>query len=128
MNTTERKRAVQALEAVLDNIAEGVVVADGQGNLVSMNAAALAIHGYQSFEQVRRNTLEFKDTFELFDAAGRSLPMEESPMSHALRGETFSDFEVRVVRKDTGESWTGSYSGVAARSQIRRGHPRGRFA
>jgi PAS domain S-box-containing protein len=113
----ERERLLIQLQTVLDSITDGVVIADVQGNLVSMNPAALAIHGYQSVEQVHRHMFDFKNTFELFDAAGRSLPMEQSPMARALRAEAFSDFEARVVRKDTGKSWTGSYSGAAVRNK-----------
>ncbi len=113
----ERERLLAQYHTVLGSITEGVVVADGQGNVMAMNPAALAIHGFQSVDQVRRHMLEFEDTFELFDTAGHSLPMKDSPMARALRGETFSDFEVRVVRKDTGKSWTGSYSGVSARNE-----------
>jgi len=38
-------------------------------------------------------------------------------MSRALRGERFTDYEVRVLRKDTGKSLIGSYSGTPVPSE-----------
>ncbi len=121
---TERKRAEEEreqllleLEAVLESINEGVVIADLKGNVLTMNKEALALHEYENVEQVRRQLSEYQDTFELSDLEGRPVPFEQWPLSSALRGERFADWEVCVRRKDTGKLWIGSYSGTQVRNK-----------
>jgi len=41
---------------------------------------------------------------------GDSAPLEEWPLSRALRGETGTNVEYQLLRKDTGARWIGSYS------------------
>lgn len=108
----ERERLVNQLQAILESIAEGVVIADMQGNLLTMNRAGLALHGYDSVEEIRRGLNEFEGTFELFDGEGRPVSRADSPMGRALRGEVFSDLEIRVRLKDNGKAWVGSYTGT----------------
>jgi len=108
----EREQVLVQLDAVLNSIHEGVVIADLEGNLLTMNPAALALHEYESADQVRRQLLELQDTFDLFDLAGKPLAFEQWPMARVLCAERFVDYEVRVRRKDTGKSWIGSYSGT----------------
>jgi len=113
----EREQLLVQLDAVLNSINEGVIIADLEGNILTMNPSALAIHEYESVEQVRRQLPQFQDTFELFDLEGRLLPLEQWPLARALRGERFTDYEVRVRRKDTGKLWIGSYSGTPVQTK-----------
>ncbi|HEY6009074.1 MAG TPA: PAS domain S-box protein, partial [Geobacteraceae bacterium] len=108
----EREQLLTQLDAVLNSIHEGVVISDLEGNVLTMNPAALAMYGFESVEQVRRQLSELQNVFELFDLDGRPLPLEQRPMLRVLRGERFSDCELRVQRKDTGKSWIASYSGT----------------
>ena len=103
----EREQLLTQLDAVLNSIHEGVVISDLEGNVLTMNPAALAMYGFESVEQVRRQLSELQNVFELFDLDGRPLPLEQRPMLRVLRGERFSDCELRVQRKDTGKSWIG---------------------
>jgi len=105
------------MEAVLTSITDGLVVSDLDGNILAMNPAALTMLGYQGPEDVQRPLEEFTDTFTVNTVDGRELGLEEWPLSRALRGETFSDFEVRVCRRDTGRTWTISFSGTPARGR-----------
>lgn len=108
----EREQLLTQLDAVLNSIHEGVVISDLEGNVLTMNPAALAIYGFEKVEQVRRQLSELQGVFELFDLDGRPLPREQRPMLRVLRGERFSDCEVRVRRRDIGKSFIGSYSGT----------------
>ena len=111
--TQEREQTLLKLEAVLENIGEGVVISDLAGNVLTMNKEALALHQYESTDQARLHISELRETFELSDLQGRSVPFEEWPLARALRGERFVDDEVQVRRKDTGKLWVGSYSGTS---------------
>lgn len=121
---TERRRAEQEREqllvqfdAVLDSIHEGVVIADLKGNILTMNQSALSIHGYDSMAQVQQQLRQYLKTFELFDRDDSLLPYEQWPLARVLRGERFADWDLRVRRKDTGQSWIGSYSGTPVRNR-----------
>ena len=113
----ERERLLLQLEAVLENINEGVVICDLDSSILTMNKEALALHEFETIEQVRKPLSEYQDTFELFDLQGLPMPLEKWPMSRALHGERFVDYEVRVRNKVTGKSWVGSYSGTQVRSK-----------
>jgi PAS domain S-box-containing protein len=100
------------LEAVINSMTEGLVIADPNGNILAFNPAALALHGYDSVEQVQRHLHEFSATIEVHDLQGNFVPIEQWPISRALRGETFSNCEIHVRRRDTGKHWIGSYNGT----------------
>ena len=118
----ERARAVRTLEqnlaqieTVLSSVADGVVASDPQGNLIEWNAAALAIHGYGDLAEARKHLSEFPKTYELRTVAGELIPFEQWPMPRALRGETFSTYEVRLRRIDQGWEKFIDYKGTPIR-------------
>ena len=100
------------IEAILNQMTEGLVIFDPEGNLRDMNPAALAIHGFDSVDRIQRHLDSLTDVFELYDLSGNPLATEDWPIGRALRGETFDFYRVRVVRADTGKSWIGSYGGA----------------
>jgi two-component system NtrC family sensor kinase len=100
---------------------EGVIVFDLEGNILSMNPAALRIHGFERPEQARRHLLQYPDVFELRYLDGRLMAVDEWPAARVLRGERFTAYEARVRRVDTGQAWIGSYSGTPVLD--REGHP-----
>ncbi len=110
--TGEGLQRTLAMEAIFNHMTEGLVIFDPQGHLLDMNPAALAIHGFESVEGLRRHLDTLTDTFELYDLAGNALPTEAWPIGRALRGETFDRYDVRVVRLETGKTWIGSYGGA----------------
>jgi len=107
-----REQLLLQLEAVLENINEGVVIYDHNATVLKMNKEALTMHGYENEVPAQRQMSEYQDTFELSDFNGCLIPVEQWPMSRALRGERFANYEVRVRRKDTGKTLSGSYSGT----------------
>ena len=99
-------------EAVLSSMTDGLVVSDLAGNILTMNPAALAMHGYSSIEQARLPLSDFQETFELLSLEGEVLAPGDWPLARSLRGEKFSHYEVLVRRKKSGAVWIGSYSGA----------------
>lgn len=108
----EAERGLWQWQAVIQSMTEGLVLADIDGNLISMNPAALAIHEIASLGEMRKKIADYPDLFELHDLTGKHLPLSEWPISRVLRGERFSGYEVRVRRRDTGRQWVGSYGGT----------------
>jgi PAS domain S-box-containing protein len=77
------------LQAIISAMGEGLIIADPQGNLVMANPAALALLGYESFEELPRQLAAHCELQEVFDVDGRLLPLEQWPLSRALGAKHF---------------------------------------
>jgi len=96
----------------MENLTEGLVMADSQGITLYWNPIALAINGFASMEDCRRPLAEFAELFEMRALSdNRLLPVEEWPMSRVLRGEKLQDLEINLRRLDQGWEKILSYSG-----------------
>ena len=122
VDISERKRAdlelreTQAqLEAVVENLREGLVMADPTGGFLRWNPASLRMLGFTDLEEGRRRQREFAGIFELFTLEGAQLPYEQWPLARVRRGDVIDNFELRVRRM--GENWERifSYSGTVVR-------------
>ena len=83
------------LEAVIEAVTEGIVIADAEGNLLTMNRAALELKEFKSAEEGFWKLSEYPALFQIHDLNGDFLPLERWPLSRALRGERFVGYEVR---------------------------------
>lgn len=113
----ERERLLAEFEAVLDSLNEGVVVCDLEGNIKTMNQAALGIYGFEKIEDFPRGLPRYREFFELSGLDGAIVPVDRWPLARAGQGERFTDYELHVLRKDTGKSWICSYSGTPVRTR-----------
>jgi PAS domain S-box-containing protein len=84
------------LNALLENLSEGVAIADSSGRIVMLNSAARAILGFQ--EEIP--SIDALDCLEVLDLKGQRLRSEERPLRRALSGEPFIDYEVLRIRPD----------------------------
>ena len=107
----ERDRTATQLEAVLNSMSEGLIISDPEGNILAMNHAALALWGFESIDEVKRHLSEFPKFMDVRELSGEVVPWEEWPMAWALRGETFTNRELRLRRGDDGEEFICSYCG-----------------
>jgi PAS domain S-box-containing protein len=115
---TEQKRVEAALrqseerlQAVTENLTEGLIVSSLDGELLHWNRAGLEMHGYSNREDGLRMLAEFADTFELFTLDGFAMSFDAWPMTRVLRGERLRDLEVRIHRRDRDWKRVFSYSG-----------------
>jgi PAS domain S-box-containing protein len=100
------------LTAVMENISEGLIIADDQGQVIYWNPMALTINGFTSMEECRRQLAEFTDVFEFRPLnEDRPLTIEQWPVSRVIRGEILHDWEVRLRRRDQGWEKVIAYSG-----------------
>jgi PAS domain S-box-containing protein len=84
-------------DAILGQLAEGVIVTDNAGRITLVNEAAAAIHG------VARLDVEpdaYSETYHLYTEAGGPHPPEDLALARAVRGETVLDARWRVRRPD----------------------------
>jgi len=100
----EQRRA-RELDAVIENMTEGVSIASPEGRILRINRLGREILGIEPFQ--RKNQREeyglLEDYFKALNLRyrdGREVPPEERPFSKALRGETFVDMEVIFTRPD----------------------------
>ena len=92
----ERERAF--LAAVLENLSDGVVACDAQGQLTLFNRATREFHG---LPESRIPSEEWSDHYALYRPDGRT-PLEraEVPLFRALQGEEVRDAEMVIAPRD----------------------------
>jgi PAS domain S-box-containing protein len=108
------------LEAVLNAMADGVVVFDMDGNVVLLNEAEARINGFATAAEMKRDLPFFARLYELSSEDGQPLPVEEWPVSRVLRGETLPHCQLRARRRDTGQQWHIHFSGAPVRDETGR--------
>jgi PAS domain S-box-containing protein len=113
-NQTLRRNELQ-LQTIIENLGEGLVVSSLEGQLLSFNRAALALHGFATLEESRRHLAEFATIFELSTIDGVILPLEQWPLARILRGEPLRDWEVRIRRIKSDWQRIFNYGGVLVR-------------
>ena len=94
-------------EAILATITDGVALIR-DGKFIAVNAAFAALHGFDTPKEIPKTVEEFAASFEFTLPDGSALPPEQWPIDRALKGESVTDFEIHVRRRDTGKLWIGS--------------------
>jgi hypothetical protein len=109
------------LRTIVENLTEGLVVSDLNGQLLHFNRAALDMHGYGTLDEVRRHLTEFTDTFALSGMDGTDWAVERWPLATVLRGEPLRQVEVQVRHLRAGWVRIFEYGGTLVRDDA--GHP-----
>ncbi|MDE3207362.1 MAG: PAS domain S-box protein, partial [Pseudomonadota bacterium] len=99
------------LEAVVENLSEGLVIADPEGDLLLWNPESLRLLGFSDLEEGRRRQNEFADIFELRTLDGVKLALNEWPLARVRRGESIQDLQLSVRRIGSAEERIMSYTG-----------------
>ena len=107
---TEALRTAQ-LQALLENVDEGVIIADASGRVTLMNEAARTILGTEPHEV---ETIHAFSALDAFDLEGRLLSPDQRPLERAVRGETFTDYEI-LRQRPSGERRRISSTGTNVR-------------
>ena len=114
---TERKRAEAAiiesrakLEAALASMTDAICICDTDGRMLEFNEAFARFHKFKNKAECGTTREENRKFVELLAAGGEPEPFETRPAPRALRGESGTDVEYTLRRKDTGETWIGSYN------------------
>jgi PAS domain S-box-containing protein len=105
----ELEEARSKLDSILDNIADGVVVADQDGKFTVFNPAAERILGLGATDT---DPDAWPETYGIFlpDAVTR-FPMENVPLRLAVQGESSNDVEMFIRRPDRPEGTSIEVSG-----------------
>jgi PAS domain S-box-containing protein len=116
-NITERKVSETALrvskaklEAALESMTDAVFITDPEGRFIDFNEAFATFHKFRNKEECGKTMSEFHKLFDLYLENGELASIDQRPIPRALGGETVKNAEYKLRRKDTGETWVGSYS------------------
>jgi PAS domain S-box-containing protein len=117
IDITERKQAEEALresraklEAAFASMTEAIFIADAQGRLIDFNDEFVRYHRFQNRQECSTTIADCPRYLDVYFEDGTPAPPERWAMARALRGETASNIEYMLRRKDTGETWWGSYN------------------
>ncbi len=110
------ENSLARLELVIDSMIEGVITVDREGNFTSMNPAALKIYGFSQADEMPPEIDAQEPLIERTRLDGSPLPRAEWPIFRALKGEVVRGCELRIVRKDTGKVWIGSFNATPLRN------------
>ncbi|MEI9976396.1 MAG: PAS domain S-box protein [Ignavibacteriota bacterium] len=117
VDITERKQIEEALresqtrlEAALASMTDAVSISDTRGVFTHYNDAFATFYRFGTKAECARTFAEYPDVLSAFFADGSPAPTEMWAVPRALRGERSNNAEYILSRKDTGETWVGSYS------------------
>jgi two-component system cell cycle sensor histidine kinase/response regulator CckA len=105
---TERKQAEETsreseerLRTVIENLSEGLIISDLDGQLLHWNRAGIEMHGFRSLDEGLLHLPEFEKIFELSTPDGDILNFNEWPLPRIIRGEPVRNLELRIRRFNT---------------------------
>lgn len=107
-STLQESRA--NLQAALDSMADAVFITDLDGRFIEFNDALAKFYRFGSKQECARTLAEYPKFLDAYGEDGQPAPFERWAVPRALRGERATDAEYTLRRKDTGETWIGSYS------------------
>jgi PAS domain S-box-containing protein len=106
------KNAAARYEAILQNMSDGLIIADASGRIVDMNPAALSMCGFGSKEDLARVTSSYAQFMNMSGPDGTELSVGQLPLSRACAGEKFVGQEYSVYVRSTKHRWFASVSGA----------------
>ena len=104
------------LEAIFENVLEGIIICSLDGVLQKWNPAALSMHGFANEREGQQDISHFFSLFELSDPSGQILAPDQWPVPRILRGEKLSALELNVRRIDQNTVRIFSYHGSIIRN------------
>jgi PAS domain S-box-containing protein len=122
---TARKQAEEQLrenraylDAALASMTDAVFISNAAGEFIEFNEAFATFHRFASKAECAGKLADYPDIIDVFMANGEPAPLDMWAVPRALRGETVTNAEYSIRRKDTGESWVGSYSFSPIRDKL----------
>ena len=109
-NEAEINAVKVKLETALASMTDAVFISDADGQFLEFNDAFATFHRFRIKEECLRTFSENPDIIEVFLENGEPALPEQLAVPRALRGETVKNAVYTLRRKDTKETWVGSYS------------------
>lgn len=110
-NTIEKLQASQnILQSALASMTDAVFICDSEGKLIDFNEAFISFHRFSGREICIKSLNDYFNTLDVYKENGEKATLEEWPVSLALEGRERTSAEYTIQRRDTGDTWVGSYS------------------
>lgn len=100
----------QKLQAALQSMSDAVFISDAAGTFVDFNEAFASFHKFANRSACVKRLADFPNVLDVLTLDGDLVALENWVVPRALRGEAGSNAEYILKRRDTGESWIGSYT------------------
>ena len=100
------------LETLIENMNDGVVIFNLNGEILNQNTAALQLMGYKDRRNCPVRLNQIRSDSKLCDLEGNELPFVAWPTNRIMRGETVHNFELAVSQISTGEIRYLCYNGA----------------
>jgi len=94
-NEMKIKQQKEQLEAVIENIADALVIYDKMGNFTHFNAEARKLYAEINYQNTRDNV---HNGFDYFDLEDNIIPKENLPSVRAFKGETIRNERIVIKR------------------------------
>ena len=101
------------LETALESMNDALFMFDVKKQLTEYNTAYARFLKFSDKKECLKRLRSLENFPALFDVSlpdGTPAPLEQWAIPRALRGETCTNVEYHVRRKDTGQQWIGSYN------------------
>jgi PAS domain S-box-containing protein len=98
------------LETVVDNMVEGLIIINPQGEILTMNPTARQMFLQGQSPRVVKKLGELFATFECLYPDGTDCPYEEWPLIRAAGGEKVAAQELITISNDSGKRWYGLFN------------------
>jgi signal transduction histidine kinase/ActR/RegA family two-component response regulator len=105
------------LDAALHSMSDAVFISDVDGHFVNFNEAFATFHRFKDKSSCARTLAEYPEFLDVFLDQGEKVALENWAVPRALRGESASNAEFTLRRRDTGQSWIGSYNYAPIRGE-----------
>ncbi len=117
IDISERRKAQKELlkskniiSTALASMTDAVYISDAEGKLIEFNEAFYYFYRINPGTIFSNDISQYLSFFDFYLPDGKLADHDELPIARALRGEKISKSEYTVFRKDTGETWVGSFS------------------
>jgi PAS domain S-box-containing protein len=105
------------LKAALESMTDAVFISDANGQFIEFNKAFATFHRFKNKSECLQTFDEYPDILDVYLPDGTLAPIEMWAVPRALRGETGINSEYTIQRKDTEETWIGSYNFAPIRNK-----------
>jgi PAS domain S-box-containing protein len=103
------------LAAVIEHLPVGVGISTTEGQILALNRSGLDLHGFSSEAEMFAHLPQYVHEFELRYPDGGTIPVDDWPLSQALRGVYVRRMELQLYRKSTHMRYDVSYDVVPVR-------------
>lgn len=109
----ESERLVAEQQAILSQLPDGVIVTDAEGRIIYVNDVASALHGVATLQVAPE---EYASAYHLFTMDGEPYPIENLPLTRAVRDDATTVGAEWQIRQPSGTMITveGSASPIYA--------------